>query len=142
MWLLNYNQFLCASLQWATRTSPKIAFADASSTDEAIQQTVSFSHSSLCHHEALICNNHTTTNLDVQIFVQTGGDLADCCLDGCSCNFGVSTPASSVLPYSVRPGGPPFGKRGGQRDWTRTLKVSADNSKIIFRNHGCRCPER
>jgi len=56
--------------------------------------------------------------------MQTGGSLSDCCLDGCSCDFGVSVPVSSVLPYSVRQGSPPFGTRGGQLDWLKTLRVT------------------
>ncbi len=52
----------------------------------------------------------------------TGGKLEDCCLDGCSCNFRTD-PAGRILPYGVRQGIPPYGLRGGQSDWIKTLKV-------------------
>lgn len=86
---------LSAYYEWAARTSPRLAFADATAVDEAVQRGV---------------------------FALTGGLDRDCCLDGCACSFGVS--GADSLPYSVRAGAPPYGLRGGQLDWTKTVRVT------------------
>jgi len=94
------NDDLSTYYEAAASAHPTLAFADAGIVDHPLQQN---------------------------LFVQTGGSLADCCLDGCSCDFGKSSPASSVLPFMVRQGAPyptPGSGRGGTLDWTKTLKVT------------------
>ena len=86
---------LSTYLEWVAEMAPSVAFADVTAVDEAVQQ---------------------------EVFVLTGGLQSDCCLDGCSCSFGVTGPGA--LPYSVRAGSPPYGLRGGQLDWTKTVRVA------------------
>jgi hypothetical protein len=90
---------LSSYYEWASRAFPRLAFADVSTVDEPVQQA---------------------------LFALTGGRGRDCCLDGCGCSFGVSatTSGDGALPYSVRAGAPPYGLRGGQLDWTKTLRVA------------------
>ena len=62
--------------------------------------------------------------------METGGSLDDCCLDGCSCDFSTDA-AGNILPYGVRQGAPPYGMRGGQIDWTKTLKVQRKRAPFV-----------
>eukprot|EP00291_Cryptomonas_curvata_P031480 CAMPEP_0172212910 /NCGR_PEP_ID=MMETSP1050-20130122/37295_1 /TAXON_ID=233186 /ORGANISM="Cryptomonas curvata, Strain CCAP979/52" /LENGTH=431 /DNA_ID=CAMNT_0012893675 /DNA_START=237 /DNA_END=1529 /DNA_ORIENTATION=- len=87
---------MSAYYELISKTVPTVAFAEASSIDEPVQQMA---------------------------FVGTGGKLEDCCLDGCSCDFRTDS-AGRTLPYGVRQGIPPYGLRGGQLDWIKTLKVT------------------
>ena len=80
------------------RELPGIAFADAGAVEAPLQRAA---------------------------FALTGGRAADCCLDGCGCDFGVTAPPAAVQPYGVRAGAPPYGTRGGQLDWTKAAKVAA-----------------
>jgi hypothetical protein len=109
--------------QLISKAVPTVAFAEANSIDEPVQQMVcQLSNCPVFMSSQPDVFSTQITKSYCQAFVETGGKLEDCCLDGCSCDFRTDS-SGRILPYGVRQGIPPYGLRGGQLDWIKTLKV-------------------